>query len=190
MSLPRLPRTGRGSYLYERSATHRHRGIDLASPTGTPVYAVAPGRVSHAVEAGTVGFRGYGRAVVIAAEDGTHHLYAHLDSIAVRPGDRIEAGAIVGTVGRTGVEHSGAHLHFEVSDRPYPMDSEAPRRDPVAYLTAGQLHPLAARAATPAQFANVVSSRPSSSRSSAPAGAAFVFLVGAVLVAAVAAKGS
>lgn len=140
-----LPRTGIRSYLYRRSATHYHRGIDLPAPEGTPVYAAAAGTVEHARNVWKQGFTGYGRHVVIRhGAEGPWTLYAHLHAVDVAPGDRVAAGQQIGTVGRTkfsaagdhrdSFDTSGAHLHFEVAPTPYPMDSEAARLDPVAWL--------------------------------------------------------
>ena len=81
--------------------------------------------------------------MIRAGARGPWFLYAHLDRAQVVPGQRIGAGAQIGTVGRTCFRRddpsalcSGSHLHFEVSPRAYPQDSEAPRLDPVAYLEA------------------------------------------------------
>lgn len=88
----------------------RHTGRDFAAPTGTPVRAVASGRV---VEAGWDG--PYGRVVVLAHAHahGTLTRYAHLSSDAVSVGDRVEAGERIGRVGSTG-NTTGSHLHLEV----------------------------------------------------------------------------
>lgn len=146
-----LPTTGILSYLYQRTPTHWHRGIDLPAREGTPVHAAAPGTVTHAVREYTDGFGGYGRVVAIAAHDGTHQLYAHLQHVGVQAGQKVHAGDVIGTVGRTGFTAAephkligGAHLHFEVSPRRYPLVKEAERVDPVAWLLRGNVHPLKA----------------------------------------------
>lgn len=144
-----LPTTGILSYLYRRSASHTHQGIDLGAPTGAPVYSVAPGYVAHASAELEPGFSGYGRHVVVRAKGGSYQLYAHLDHVDVTPGSYVRRGARLGTVGRTCFTTEepqrlcgGAHLHFEVSATPYPQDSEASRLDPVAYLDAVGGHPF------------------------------------------------
>lgn len=144
-----LPTAGILSFGYERTAEHTHQGIDLPAPEGEGVYNVWPGWVTHARATTRSGFSGYGAHVAVAADDGTHHLYAHLSEVRVAPGEYVHAGKLLGRVGRTcyTVEDptrlcDGAHLHFEVSPRPYPQDSEAPRLDPVAYLTERRAHPL------------------------------------------------
>jgi murein DD-endopeptidase MepM/ murein hydrolase activator NlpD len=84
-----------------------HRGTDFASPAGTPVQAAETGRV---IDAGWQG--GYGRIVRIAHRDGTTTLYAHLSGIDVADGQPVARGAVIGTVGSTGLA-TGPHLHFE-----------------------------------------------------------------------------
>jgi murein DD-endopeptidase MepM/ murein hydrolase activator NlpD len=64
--------------------------------------------------------------VVIDSPDGVRTLYGHLDSIAVKRGDRVKAGQVLGEVGCTGTCF-GTHLHFEVIDG-------GVREDPLAYL--------------------------------------------------------
>src|SRR5262249_9972476 len=67
--------------------------------------------------AGTVIFSGseryYGRMVRIEHVDGFITLYAHNLENLVEVGDQVEAGAVIGSVGRTG-HASGEHLHFEI----------------------------------------------------------------------------
>jgi murein DD-endopeptidase MepM/ murein hydrolase activator NlpD len=86
-----------------------HAGIDVPAPTGTPVAAAGSGRVVFAAPSGS----GWGRMVLIAHGDGVRTRYAHLSRIAVRVGQRVATGSIVGRVGATG-EATGPHLHFEV----------------------------------------------------------------------------
>lgn len=149
--LPPFPRSGILSFAYQRSATHRHQGIDLPAPEGTPVYATAGGTVTHAATQLAPGFSRYGSHVVV--DHGRRwQLYAHLADVAVHAGQRVRAGDLLGTVGRTCYRRedpqalcSSPHLHFEVSPRAYPQDSEAPRVDPVAWLEARNAHPMASR---------------------------------------------
>lgn len=152
-----LPINGRGSYLFVRSPTHLHRGIDLGAPEGSPVVAARPGVVEFATDAYMQGFGGYGRVVVLAHRDGYRALYAHLLEALVRPGQWVEQGQLLGRVGKTGYEKDdpaketdGPHLHFETAIGPYPRASEAPRVDPVAYLArTGGVHPLTGHPITP-----------------------------------------
>jgi len=137
----RWPVSGPGAYLAVRSPSHTHRGVDLKAPLGTLVRSVGAGVVTHAVEPGTRGFRGYGRAIAVRDDTGTHWLYAHLDRIAVRAGDRVKRGQAIGTVGDTcdvpgdsAARCRGPHLHLEASATKYPKDPEAPRLDPLPLI--------------------------------------------------------
>ena len=85
-----------------------HGGIDLASPKNTKVYAVKPGIVVHS---GYV--RGYGNYIVIEHEGAYKSAYAHLNSIKVKQGDKVNGGSVIGNVGKTGTA-TGYHLHFEL----------------------------------------------------------------------------
>ena len=92
-----------------------HYGIDVSASTGTPVFAALDGVVAAAYPDGRVS--GYGNVVSVShGAFGT--LYAHLDSLAVRTGERVTAGQRIGTVGTTnsagGFRTSGPHLHLEV----------------------------------------------------------------------------
>lgn len=100
-----------------------HRGVDLGLPAGAPVRAYAGGTVRFAGERG-----GYGNLVIVAHDDGSEARYAHCDTLAVREGDRVEAGAALGTVGRTG-RATGPHLHLE-------LWRDGTAVDPAAWLSA------------------------------------------------------
>ena len=135
-----LPSSGPRSWGAPREG-HVHNGVDLHAPRGTDVVAPAAGIVRHAYRQWHQGFTGYGRVVVLEHPGGTHTLFAHLDTVLVEPGELVEAGQQLGTVGTslfTAEDHtaeSGApHLHFEASARPYPMPSSTGRLDPVQWL--------------------------------------------------------
>jgi len=87
-----------------------HKGVDFAAPRGTPVRAVASGKVEFAGRQG-----GYGNFVCIDHPGPYDTAYAHLDRIAkgLRQGDLVERGQIIGYVGDTGLA-TGPHLHFEL----------------------------------------------------------------------------
>jgi flagellar protein FlgJ len=85
-----------------------HGGIDLRAAYGREVPVAAPGRVVFAGEHG-----GYGQTVVVEHAGGYRTRYAHLSAIAVRPGEELASGAVVGRVGQSG-RATGPHLHFEV----------------------------------------------------------------------------
>jgi murein DD-endopeptidase MepM/ murein hydrolase activator NlpD len=94
-----------------------HTGIDFSSPTGTPIYATGDGRVSKPKD----GLAGYGKTVVIDHGYGYKSLYAHMSKIAVKPGQRVTRGQIIGYVGNTGIS-TGPHLHYEVRKNDEPVN--------------------------------------------------------------------
>lgn len=85
-----------------------HSGIDIGCPEGTPLYAVVTGRILFA------GFAsGYGGLITIDDGNGTIVKYAHLSEPAVKQGDYINQGDLIGYSGNTG-RSTGPHLHFEL----------------------------------------------------------------------------
>lgn len=90
-----------------------HKGVDIAAPYGTPIYAAASGTITKAVSSGWGG--GYGKHIVISNDDGNSCKYAHMSYLAegISEGDYVVAGQLIGYVGSTG-DSSGNHLHFEV----------------------------------------------------------------------------
>jgi murein DD-endopeptidase MepM/ murein hydrolase activator NlpD len=84
-----------------------HAGQDLAAPSGTPIVAVANGRVVLANWHG-----GYGKAVIIEHNGRLQTLYGHMSEVFVQEGQEIKQGTVIGQVGSTGAS-SGPHLHFE-----------------------------------------------------------------------------
>ncbi len=88
-----------------------HAGVDLRAPRGTAILSMDEGVVIE-VEKMLVG---YGHFVRIAHKGTLSTLYAHLDQVSVKPGDKVSRGEQIGTVGMTGWS-TGPHLHFEVYD--------------------------------------------------------------------------
>lgn len=86
-----------------------HAGVDLAMPENTPIQAAGAGVVRAA---GWL-YTGYGYSVVIDHEGGVLTHYAHLNKTAVRKGQRVRPGDVIGYEGSTG-DSTGPHLHFEV----------------------------------------------------------------------------
>jgi murein DD-endopeptidase MepM/ murein hydrolase activator NlpD len=101
---------------------HFHTGIDMSSPEGSPVLAADDGVVILAGGSIVNGVLvGYGNYVVIAHAGGLTTLYGHLLRLAVRVGDAVTQGQVVGLEGSTG-NSTGAHLHFELRKGTAPMD--------------------------------------------------------------------
>ena len=88
--------------------TRKHTGIDLAAPTGTPVYATADGVVSRADW-----YSSYGLYISLEHGASLQTRYAHLSRLAVAAGDTVKKGDLIGYVGSTG-RSTGPHLHYEV----------------------------------------------------------------------------
>ena len=85
-----------------------HRGVDIAAPKGTPIYATADGRISF------VGYRsGYGLLVKVSHGKGRSTWYGHCSMAKVRTGNIVKRGQIIATVGKTG-QAIGPHVHYEV----------------------------------------------------------------------------
>ena len=84
-----------------------HRGVDIAVPTGTTVYAAMDGTVTTAAYDDY-----YGNYVVIEDSKGYCTKYAHMDTLSVSTGQDITHGTVIGTTGNTG-SSTGSHLHIE-----------------------------------------------------------------------------
>jgi len=89
----------------------KHQGIDISAPKGTPIVAVAPGKVLYSDNK----LKGYGNLVLVSHADGFLTVYAHNNENLVREGDMVKQGQKIALVGSTG--HSEApHLHFEIRE--------------------------------------------------------------------------
>ena len=86
-----------------------HKGLDIAAPEGTEIYAAAEGQV---VSAGW-NSGGYGNVVMIEHPDGYATVYGHMISVIAVEGDYVQKGQLIGYVGNTG-NSFGNHCHFEV----------------------------------------------------------------------------
>ncbi len=87
----------------------QHAGTDFAVPTGTNVYASAPGTVTFA------GWNsgGYGYLVIISHGNGVQTYYAHNSKIQCTVGQTVSAGELIAKAGNTGRSY-GSHCHFEI----------------------------------------------------------------------------
>ena len=86
-----------------------HKGIDFPAKRGTPIVATGNGRIVEIKRKRT----GYGRSVLIDHGFGYKTLYAHLDKINVKVGEKVNRGEQIGTIGRTGTA-TAPHVHYEV----------------------------------------------------------------------------
>ncbi|WP_338421199.1 peptidoglycan DD-metalloendopeptidase family protein [Nostoc parmelioides] len=86
-----------------------HRGIDIAAPVGTPVFAAADG----VVEKSGWNRGGYGNLVDIRHPDGSLTRYAHNSRLLVRAGQQVRQGQQIAAMGSTGFS-TGPHTHFEI----------------------------------------------------------------------------
>lgn len=86
-----------------------HKGVDYASPTGTPIKATGDGKVSFAGIKG-----GYGKVVELQHGSRYSTLYGHMSRFGkgIRNGSTVRQGQIIGYVGMTGLA-TGPHLHYE-----------------------------------------------------------------------------
>ncbi len=85
-----------------------HTGIDLAAPTGTPIYATASGVVTAVTT-----LRAYGNVVIMYHGGGMSSMYAHMSRFNTSVGSAVAVGEVIGFVGSTGWS-TGPHLHYEV----------------------------------------------------------------------------
>lgn len=117
----------RRKYVYTDNSVDSsvHEGLDIASPLGTPVPASGRGRV---VLAGSRIMTG--NTVIIEHLPGLFSIYFHLAEIAVKPGDVVAEGDIIGKVGMTGLA-TGPHLHWEIQALGVPIDPDALAAGPI-----------------------------------------------------------
>ena len=98
-----------------------HKGMDIAAPRGTNIYAAEEGIVLYADS-----LNGHGNKIVLLHADGYTTHYSHLYTIMISKDEKVSKGQIIGLVGSTGLS-TAPHLHFEIR-----KDGEA--LDPSEYL--------------------------------------------------------
>ncbi|PHV72252.1 hypothetical protein CS063_01895 [Sporanaerobium hydrogeniformans] len=108
---------GRISSSYGYRGSEYHKGIDIAAPAGTPIYAAAAGKVIYA----SYNSGGYGKMIIIDHGNGYKTYYAHNSSLYVRTGDQVSKGENIAGVGNTGMS-TGNHLHFEIRKNGNPIN--------------------------------------------------------------------
>lgn len=108
------------SFNQDRTS-YSHQGVDLRMPIGTPIYAVADAKVIKAAPDSKGIDAGGGNIIMLQHIDGTQTWYMHLDAYAVKLGDSVKQGQIIGFSGNTG-DSSAPHLHFEYRINGIPVD--------------------------------------------------------------------
>jgi len=107
------------SHFGPKSGGRSNDGINISVAEGEPIYAAGGGTVVYAANE----LKGYGNMVIIRHGDGWMTAYAHARSIAVKKGDSVKQGDIIGYVGQTGSVTS-PQLHFAIRDGRTPVDPE------------------------------------------------------------------
>jgi septal ring factor EnvC (AmiA/AmiB activator) len=106
-----------GPFKLIKPPSRLYQGLLIEAPEGTPIEAVADGTVVFADR-----FRGYGYLCIIDHGGGYHTLYAHAMELAVRVGQRVAAGELIGRVGSSGAAET-PRLYFEIRQRGQPVDA-------------------------------------------------------------------
>jgi murein DD-endopeptidase MepM/ murein hydrolase activator NlpD len=109
---PALPFQGPAKTMF------MHEGVDLAAPTGTPIFAASDGTVISSESNG-----GYGNWIHIEHSENFSTVYGHLSAFVsgIGPGVQVKKGQLIGFVGSTG-HSTGPHLHFEIVSNGQPVD--------------------------------------------------------------------
>lgn len=107
------------------SSSSFHKGLDIAGPYKSEIYATANGQIERAGRNG-----GYGNFISIKHSSDYKTQYGHLEEIYVEPGQTVEKGDKIGAMGTTG-RSTGVHLHYEVILNGKPVD-------PLPYILVNQ----------------------------------------------------
>jgi murein DD-endopeptidase MepM/ murein hydrolase activator NlpD len=111
-----MPARGRITSPFGMRWGRMHNGIDIAAPTGTPIYASAAGQVTFSGWNG-----GYGNLVIINHGNGMETYYAHNSKNLVSKGQNVSKGAHIANMGSTG-NSTGPHVHFEIRRNGTPLN--------------------------------------------------------------------
>ena len=101
-----------GQRIMNGKKMNPHQGLDIAAPEGTPVKAASDGVVT--LNAPNTFYSG--NVIVIDHGQGLQTIYAHLQKMNVKKGQKVKQGEVIGTVGKTG-RVTGPHLHWGASLR-------------------------------------------------------------------------
>lgn len=122
---------GWGSKTAEESF---HPGIDVANAAGTPIPAMAGGTVTQVDGGHAQGENNFGNTLAITDAAGNTHQYHHLQTIGVKPGQVVQPGEAVATMGNTGATYSpsgkgdGTHLDYRI------VSAYGQYKNPLTYL--------------------------------------------------------
>lgn len=119
LSFKRISSSFSKNRLHPILKVHRpHNGIDYVAASGTPVSAVASGKITFAGRKGA-----YGKLITILHHNGYQTYYGHLSCIkkGIRKGGKIQQGDLIGYVGATGLA-TGPHLHYEMRQDNAPIN--------------------------------------------------------------------
>ncbi len=111
-----------------------HPGIDIANKKGTTIPSPVNGVVEKVVAGKQNGDAGYGNSVTVKDANGDRHQLGHLDKPLARPGQSVQAGRPVGTMGNTGSAYSlsgkgdGTHLDYRI------VSAYGKYKNPMLYL--------------------------------------------------------
>ena len=111
-----------------------HPAIDVAGEIGTPIPAMTGGKVVSVVDGKKQGDNDFGNTVNLVDQNGNQHQYHHLQSLNVRPGDQVQQGQVIATLGNTGATYSqsgkgdGANLDYRI------VNSYGKYYNPLTYL--------------------------------------------------------
>lgn len=96
---------------YRSQGLHWRNAVDLANGCGSPIVAAAAGTILKADGSGWNG--GFGKYIMVQHAGGYVTVYGHLSQILVEPGQAVDRGSRIGSIGATG-HATGCHVHFEV----------------------------------------------------------------------------
>lgn len=97
-----------------------HPGVDFANEKGTPIPSTVNGVVKSAEGGHTQGENNFGNTVEVQDQSGDVHQFHHLEDIVVKPGQRVNRGQTVATMGNSGATYSqsgkgdGTHLDYRI----------------------------------------------------------------------------
>ncbi len=97
-----------------------HPGIDIANEKGTPIPSTVEGVVEKTTTGQKQGDNGFGNSVTVKDANGDRHQFGHLEQPFVQPGQKVQAGAPIGSMGNSGSAYSpsgkgdGTHLDYRI----------------------------------------------------------------------------